>query len=319
MSDSTVNDSIRDRYWNEFEQRSREWRFKAVKACRYWQYRLSRWLGVSAGLAVLQAAYVISLIVVAAIPLTLVVLNLAFRTEPEDGQPDAPSLSSATAVAQSICAVIIGVYKGRTSGMLVSGKHEMNRRKAVRELLEQIVQARAIDAGRLDGGPKAYLEKVCRCVGWDAQEFFQLPDDEVSCVILQHDPDDGEIKGGTLQCIARDKPGDENNWSHRVRPAYESYVFEAIRKRKAVVFHDVTDGWFQSFFRDTGKREYKSVLALPLARPGEDQPFGVLALNLRPSYVFVGRGNQMDRRLWAYAQMVNLFMPPLAAKEGVGS
>lgn len=314
-SENLVNPERRDEFWDEYHRRFGTISFKLMKACWYLWYRFSRWHSVSGGMMALQITYVISAVGIVAVPIIVMVMaavtpdiveQLEDRAAEEVSAPGT-RLAMIGLWVQFLFATLIGFYKSKSSGYLRLDKGELQRRKAVSELATSLAKANAVDPSQLSD-PNTSLVTICRCIAWDAQEFLQIGEHDVSCVLLRHRPDEGDAPQGTLESVARDKPADERNWSHKKRPALASYAYEAIRRRRTITYHDVNARWFKEYFPDSGPREYRSVLCVPISFPGREQPWGVLVINVNWPFIFVMRGNKMDTRLSPYLGMANLFL-----------
>jgi len=284
----------REKLWNEYNRARHKYPRICAGAWWYLLHRLTRWWKVSPGIAILQLLYFIGIGALA---------YIAFI----DAKPRSSPFQWHKSVAVA-AAVVIGWYK-TTSGK--AGKpQEAERRQAVRSLLSRMNQSQAVDHARLGNQHEARLKELCECVRRDVQEFLEIPESDVSVLVLEHirDPDQDE-NSGFLQEIARDRPSPRGFFANGPRPPLECFAYEAIRRRRISAFHDLKSVNLVEIFGEW-QVDYRSVFCLPLVRDNAEAPFGILSVKFKYPYLLWPKlDDKLDRRLSLYLELIRMFIP----------
>lgn len=290
----------RSHFWNEYQERRVTFDRCTRGSTAYGWHRLTRWWGLKTGLAILQAAYICSVglgVVIAAAAAS----QATVKTPDEHGVIG--FLLRWSGLILPACGVISVVYKTFSSNAGVA--EEMPRREAVESLLRRVNNKKAINRVALGGQVEARLIEICEAVRRDAQELLQISESEVGVQILSYT--DEPPHGPLINHLASDRAAVSESFQNGPRPALDMCVYEAVRLRRAVHFHDVMDVRFVQAFGEV-KSSYRSFLCIPVTLPRKTEPYTILVVKLKRAYALWPKyGNVMDRRLALYVQLLTLY------------
>jgi hypothetical protein len=274
---------------------------------------LARWWKIKPQLGVLQALYVLTLIATAVLGSVAAVEKFkgtGATTRPSAGGVWSETLAWMQAWSPILlpAGVVIGLWY-KTATTRAAAPHEMERRRSVSSLLAHLTHSDAVDRERLGDQSEARLIEVCECVRRDVEEYLQLGESDVEILLLRHIAVAGDEHGGTLAAIARDRPTDTGFFNRTLHPCLEAFVYESVRLRRSVAFHDLRGGLFRKCYGKV-KADYRSVACIPITRPGDAIPYGVLTVKLKYPYLLWPKKDvKLERRLSMYVEVVNVFCP----------
>jgi hypothetical protein len=286
----------RDQFWLEYNQTGPRVSRCAWGGWWYFRYRVTRWWGIKTGLAVMQLVYMLAILAAVVGSVRAVLLKSQQTGDWEEALWTGVVLASA---------VVIAVYKSWAAGLDRHSPDELARRDIVASLSRRFFHH--LPASIRFSETEARLKEICECVRRDLQEFRLLSPDDVDVVLLGLCSDfDPVTHTGHLEVWARDKAR-AGGWSDGRRAVLESLAYEAIRKRRAVAFHDLRSRRVRALFGKQ-KGSYRTLFCAPVTLPNETAPYAVLTVNAKIPYLLWPRAtDKLDKRLTLFVELVNIF------------
>lgn len=293
-----VSEHDRDQMWRDYDR----WWPALVLRCvagSWWYvaHRLTRWWKLKPVIGALQYLHVAAF-------LTLMAMGGWAAFSSVGGVKE-----KAPRIIAFFCGALIIWYKWASQS---AGKvHESERRQTVTSLLAEINHSDALNHESLDDQHRDRLACICECVRRDAEEYLNLPEAAIKVIVIRQvrSPGNGP-HGGHLEEVARDRRCGRGYFATQRRAPLEAFVYEAIRQRRTVCFHNVRTRGVKKYF---GKCQgsYRCVFCMPITpSSGNEAPNAILSLQItRPYVLWPFRSEALDRRLTLYVELIRMFLP----------